>query len=122
MILLFYGVEVFITALDLIFTQKHIKEDPTHHTGVAAEAFRTELEYWQLDVIQITLSLLCMYMLVIFQKFQNKVVKRDDPFQNSNILAFLMFCIVIQKYIVEYLFSEVVNTSHMAESTIVVIR
>ena len=66
LILVFYGLEVVITGLDLAFTQKHVSEDKSHHHGVASEAFRTEFEYWYLDALQIGLTLLVIYMLGVF--------------------------------------------------------
>lgn len=84
--------------------------------------FHTDLAYWYLDAIQVVLTLIVIYMLYIFSSFQNKVAKRDDPFSNSNILGFLMFCIVVQKYIVDYVFADVLASPDMRETTIVVIR
>ena len=42
-----------------------------------------------------------MYMLTVYQKFADKVVKRDDPFSNANMLSVIIFMVVIQKYIIE---------------------
>ena len=61
-------------------------------------------------------------MLIVFQKFQNKVAKKDDPFSNSNLLGFFIFCIVIQKYIIAYVFGTLYQDASLKETTIIVIR
>ena len=43
-----------------------------------------------------------MYMLVIYERFTDKVAKRDDPFSNGVMLSIVIFIVVIQKYIVEW--------------------
>lgn len=40
-------------------------------------------------------------MLVVYQRFSDKVAKRDDPFSNGVMLGLVIFIVVIQKYIVE---------------------
>jgi hypothetical protein len=54
-----------------------------------------------LDVVQICLAVMTMYMLVVYQKFTDKVAKREDPFSNGVMLSIIIFIVVIQKYIVE---------------------
>ena len=40
-------------------------------------------------------------MLTVYRRFQDKVVKRDDPFSNANLIGLIIFMVVIQKYIIE---------------------
>ena len=40
-------------------------------------------------------------MLIVYQKFSDRVAKRDDPFSNGVMLGLVIFIVVIQKYIVE---------------------
>ena len=54
-----------------------------------------------LDFIQIGLALIVIYLLVVYQKFSDKVAKRDDPFSNGVMLGLVVFIVVIQKYLVE---------------------
>lgn len=42
-----------------------------------------------------------MYLLSIYQKLSDKIAKRDDPFSNANMLSVIIFMVVIQKYIIE---------------------
>ena len=44
---------------------------------------------------------MAIYLLVVYQKFSDKVAKRDDPFSNGVMLGLVIFVVVIQKYIVE---------------------
>jgi sterol desaturase/sphingolipid hydroxylase (fatty acid hydroxylase superfamily) len=82
----------------------------------------SELEYYGLDIAQAFFAILVMYMLVIYQRFMSKIAKRDDPFSNANILVFIIFCVVLQKYIVEAIFAAYLGAEKAQQATIVVIR
>jgi len=56
---------------------------------------QSELENFGLDIMQILLSLITIYMLTVYRRFQDKVVKRDDPFSNANLLGLIIFMVVI---------------------------
>jgi hypothetical protein len=51
-----------------------------------------------------------------------KMAKRDDPFCNANLLGFIIFCIVIQKYIIFYAFTTLMGYHTIREETLIVIR
>lgn len=97
LICIFYAVEVLFTFIDLILSSENRKQS-TQSTKV-----QSELENFGLDVIQILLSLITIYMLTVYRRFQDKVVKRDDPFSNANLLGLIIFMVVLQKYIIESL-------------------
>lgn len=61
------------------------------------------MEYIWLDIAQIFFALVTIYMLAVYQRFSDKIIKRDDPFANSIMLALMIFIVVVQKYIVEAL-------------------
>ena len=50
-----------------------------------------------------------IYLLIVYSYWQKRIVNRDDPFSNATLLSFLLFCIVIQKYIVIYIFEQTVT-------------
>ena len=80
------------------------------------------MEYFGLDIAQIVLALITIYLLYIYQMFMSKIAKRDDPFTNANLLAFIIFCVVLQKYVVELIFTSVMGADKVNQTTIVVIR
>ena len=62
----------------------------------------SELETFNyLDVIQIILTLMLMYILVIYDRLVQKVVNRDDPFTNAVIFIVVIYMVIFQKYLVE---------------------
>jgi hypothetical protein len=52
----------------------------------------------------------------------NKIAKRDDPFSNANLLVFLIFAVVVQKYVIESIFTMLLMDKKADQTTIVVIR
>jgi hypothetical protein len=50
-----------------------------------------------------------MYMLVVYERFTDKVAKRDDPFSNGVMLSIVIFIVVIQKYIIEWALTEMLE-------------
>ena len=51
-----------------------------------------------------------------------KVVKREDPFSNAHVLSFLIFCIVLQKYIVQSIVPKAMKDGNIDAQTLVVMR
>lgn len=80
------------TIIDLIDSASNRKEVKK---GESAAKIQSELENYWLDIIQIVLTLITIYMLYIYQKFTDKVAKRDDPFSNANVLGLIIFMVVI---------------------------
>ena len=72
-------------------------------------AIQSEFDKPLLDSIQILLALGAIYMLTVYRRFQDKVVKRDDPFSNANLLGLIIFMVVIQKYIIEVILVSLLN-------------
>ena len=81
-------VQVLIASIDLIVSDHKPKGDD----GSVAS---TEFSNIYLDSIQITLAFLVIFMLNRYQAFLNKLLERDDPFSNGNLLAFIVYCVVI---------------------------
>jgi len=88
----FFGTEVVITFIDLVTTD-HVDGTPSNEI----ESFN------YLDIIQIVFTCVVMYLLVLFDRLARKIVKRDDPFTNATIYSILIFIVVIQKYILDYI-------------------
>ena len=84
--------------------------------------FSVDYSMSTIDYIECMLVLIIMYMLIIYQRFLNKVAKRDNPFSNAGLLSFLIFSVVVQKYIIESLFATTINKDLDSRNTIVVIR
>lgn len=83
------------TFTDLLISRSHTSQaDVSDHIN-------SELENFGLDIAQILLALATIYMLAVYQKFTDKIAKRDDPFSNAMMLNIIIFIVVIQKYIVE---------------------
>lgn len=92
LILTIFSIEVSLTAVDLIVS----------NTGlVDPKQVKSEIEYIYLDIMQIILALTVMILLWYYQKFTDKVAKRDDPFSNAVMLSLVIFLVVLQKYVVE---------------------
>ena len=70
---------------------------------------QSEFDKPLLDSIQILLALGAIYMLTVYRRFQDKVVKRDDPFSNANLLGLIIFMVVIQKYVIEVILVSLLN-------------
>ena len=70
-------------------------------TSIDDNAHISELEYYFLDIIQITLTLIAIVLLLLCSQLHEKVLPRGDPFRTGSMLAILMFIITIQKYFVE---------------------
>ncbi len=51
-----------------------------------------------------------------------KVLKRDDPVSNANVLAILIFMIVVQKYLVDYMTSGRVSVFENPAQIMIVCR
>lgn len=66
LILIFFSTQVLASAIDVAIVERHKVTDPSHHTGAASEAFRTEMETVGLDIVQLTLAFTIIYMLVVF--------------------------------------------------------
>lgn len=118
LILTCFSLAVVFTLVDLnasSSTWEEAKEKSDDHV-------KSEFAVFPLDIIQITTALLSIYFLFIYQRFMSKIVKRDDPFSNANILGFIIFCVVIQKYLVEVIFHDFLKEEMNAQATIVVIR
>lgn len=90
--------EVAISAIDLV-----VSAYSRSNRDTSGEKIQSELEYPVLDIFQITLAICTIYLLTVYQKIQEKVAKRDDPFSNASMLALLIFILIIQKYMVESL-------------------
>ena len=59
-------------------------------------------------------------MLFVYQRFSDKVAKRDDPFSNGVMLGILIFIVVIQKYVVEGLLTNMLETESFFNQTLLV--
>lgn len=98
------GAEVALTILDLIISV------PTRVDAVANNnQIQSEFDKPVFDLLQIILALIVIYMLTVYRRFQDKVVKRDDPFSNANLLGLIIFMVVIQKYIIEAILTSLLN-------------
>lgn len=95
-IIVIYGSEVLLTIVDLILSLGNRTTAKT-----SGNQIQTEFDNPPLDSTQILLALIAIYMLTVYRRFQDKVVKRDDPFSNANLLGLIIFMVVIQKYIME---------------------
>src|SRR6185369_1442838 len=74
-----FSLEVLFTLIDFVVTYSY---DIEHIKDLAISI--SELESFNfLDVIQIILTVLLMYLLIVYSNFVNTVVKKDDPFKNS---------------------------------------
>ena len=91
--ILFFGTEVIITLVDLLITQTE--------EGSSANEMET---FNYLDIIQIVFTCVVMYLLILFDRLARKIVKRDDPFTNATIYSILIFIVVLQKYVLDYIF------------------
>jgi hypothetical protein len=69
-----FGIEVTFTAIDLLVSSSEDSSDPS------TTIVKSEYENFYLDIIQISLACIAMYMLLVYQKFTSRVAKRDDPF------------------------------------------
>lgn len=51
-------------------------------------------------------------------------MKKDDPFSNVHILAFIIFCVLIQKYFIPFLLSAVFGNDnrYLNEKVEIVVR
>ena len=109
-ILVMFCAEVAFTIVD--FTE-------TFFVGEPEDRELSELEnYSYLDTIQIVLTIIIMYLLLLYDKLTRKVVKRDDPFSNAGIYSFLIFMVILQKYLIEFIFVH----GDAESSSVVVIR
>lgn len=95
--IIIFGLEVLSTIIDFF---------ATYYQGVDSlgqvQHAVSEIEYFSfLDVIQIILTIMLMHMLFVYTTFVQKVVKRDDPFNNAAIFIFIIFMVVLQKYLIE---------------------
>lgn len=54
-----------------------------------------------MDVVEVVLSVVVMYMIRTYKKFQNKVLRRDDPICNATMFNILIFMIYIQRYLIK---------------------
>jgi len=61
-------------------------------------------------------------MLVVYNRFISKIVKRDDPFSISNIFAIIIFIVILQKYLVELVCMSVFGSEDKYLGLFVVIR
>lgn len=93
-----YFLELVFTVIDLVLSQESRE---TQRSGQTNQKIQSELENFGLDVVQIILTIMVIYMLYLYQKLADKIAKRDDPFSNANMLGVIIFMIVIQKYIIE---------------------
>lgn len=107
-------IEWSFTCLDLGMTiYTHDDDEP---------AMKSEFDNWGLDVVQTFLTLIVMYLLVMYNSFVGKIVKRDDPFSNSNIFVFIIFMVILQKYLLEFIFYPMFGQSQTLIELGVVIR
>jgi hypothetical protein len=104
--------EVIFTLIDFLLT---ISTAPAK-TGATSYS---EIETFNaLDVIQIILTAIVMYCLVLYDRLIKKIVKRDDPFSNAAIYNLVIFIVILQKYLVELIFMKVIDS----DEVIIVIR
>ncbi len=102
-ILTAFFLEVLFTGIDLFVTEiVDASGDGSSSGSVGTLQAITESAF--LDVLQIILCSIVIYLLLVYGGWQRKIVLRDDPFPNAALLSFLLFCIVIQKYIIIYIF------------------
>lgn len=97
-VMFIYFLELVFTVIDLVLSQESRE---TQRSGQTNQKIQSELENFGLDVVQIILTIMVIYMLYLYQKLADKIAKRDDPFSNANMLGVIIFMIVIQKYIIE---------------------
>ncbi|CDW88744.1 UNKNOWN [Stylonychia lemnae] len=102
-----FALEIIFTITDLIDSASERKEVKK---GESTKQIQSELDNFGLDIVQIVLTLITIYLLYVYQKLTDKIAKRDDPFSNANVLGLIIFMVVIQKYIIES-----VLTSMLAE-------
>lgn len=91
-----FALEWVFTWVDLLITTTTAEEKH--------EEVPSEFDNFGLDIVQVILTFIVMYCLYIYNSFVSKIVKRDDPFQNSNIFIFIIFMVILQKYGIEVLF------------------
>eukprot|EP00349_Pseudokeronopsis_sp_Brazil_P000173 CAMPEP_0202958592 /NCGR_PEP_ID=MMETSP1396-20130829/2898_1 /ASSEMBLY_ACC=CAM_ASM_000872 /TAXON_ID= /ORGANISM="Pseudokeronopsis sp., Strain Brazil" /LENGTH=265 /DNA_ID=CAMNT_0049676743 /DNA_START=366 /DNA_END=1163 /DNA_ORIENTATION=+ len=92
-----FVLEVLFTAFDFYMTSKAIKDGETVSTSEI-------VNFNYLDYIQIALTCVVIYTIMLYQQMNTKIRKRDDPFSNGTIYSFVIFMVILQKYLVELVF------------------
>ena len=94
--IIIFSFEVLFTLIDFI---------ATYYQGtnsIGEDISVSEIESFNfLDIIQIILTFMIMHLIFVYTAFIQNVVKRDDPFNNAAIFVFIIFIVVLQKYLVE---------------------
>jgi len=57
---------------------------------------------------------------MVYSIVQEKVASRDDPFTNAGTLAIIIFIVVLQKYVVEYFLTDLLDEEPYFDQKLVV--
>jgi len=95
-IYLVFTIQVITSSVDLVFFQefKNEAEYPDYNFSSL---------FW-IDVAQVCIGMLNIYLILIFARFSKKVFRKHEPFNNVSLLAFLVFVISIQNNISTWVF------------------
>ena len=104
------------TVLDLLFTS--VIDNESNQSG----SLPSEFTNYPLDIIQITMGILVIYFLTVYNKYISRIARKDDPFSNSDVLSFIVFVVVFQKYLIEFFQTNLLGTSGEFEQLTVVVR
>ncbi len=105
------SLEVMFTSIDFIITSQ------------SGEVGKSELDSFNyLDIIQIILTIGAMYTVLLYDQFTKKIIQRDDPFNNAYIFVFVMFMVILQKYLTELVLVDLSRAGDSAGELIVIIR